>query len=121
MNSLSLLRIISGFIYIIFIPGFLFTIILFPVKKQENRDLGLQQPDKKLDWFDRILLSFAFSAAVVPLTLFFLSKLGMKINQLNVIITTLMIITLEVIYIFFKNKLKSKKSNFNSKPHDNSS
>lgn len=50
-------RLIIGLPFLIFIPGYLLTIAIFPTKKL----------DRGIDAIERIVLSFALSLAIVPL------------------------------------------------------
>lgn len=72
------LRIMFGSFYVLFLPGFVITYLFF----------------KEIDMIERIALSFALSIATVPLTLFYLNKLGVKITLLSSILTVLVIIAI---------------------------
>lgn len=88
-------RIVFGSLYVLFLPGFAMSFIFF--------DKG------NIDLLERIALSFALSISVVPLVVFYLNLLGMKINTLNVSLIILGIILISLI-IIRKKWLKSKKS-----------
>lgn len=76
VEILEIIRIISGSIFVLFLPGFAWSFIFF--KKDE------------IDWIERIALSFGLSIAIVPLVVFWLNYfLGVKINFLNVSIIIL--------------------------------
>ena len=101
MTFLQILRIIFGSIYVLFIPGFIFTYVFF--KKE----------DKEIDWLERITLSLALSIAIVPLTIFLFSLLGVGITTLTVFLEILLIIVLSLTWIFFTKSTyytKFKKS-----------
>lgn len=82
------LRIIFGSIFVLFLPGLMATYIFF----------------KKIDVIERITLSFALSIAVVPLLLFYLNKIGLKINTLNSFIVISAIIAILLIILKIKRK-----------------
>jgi len=108
MNLLATLQVMAGFVLIIFVPGLLLTFIFFPKIKLTNQDRQDKTPATPLDWFERILLSLAFSLATVPLVLFLLNRLGMKITQLNAVIAVGAFILLELAFLAIK--YYSKKS-----------
>ena len=108
MTILSILRIIGGSIYVLFLPGFILTYVFF------------QKKDKEIDWLERITLSLALSIAVVPIVVFLMSFIGLKVTALNVAIEILWIILLSVGWLFFKKsvyyqKMFEKISKFNSR------
>lgn len=72
----------------LFIPGFIISFIFF--KKDQ------------IDYLERIALSFALSIAIVPLTLFYLNLIGIKINLLNSVLSILAIIIVSLIILRFK-------------------
>lgn len=88
-------RIVFGSLYVLFLPGFTMSFIFF---EKGNIDL-----------LERIALSFALSISVVPLVVFYLNLIGMKINALNVSLIILGIILISLV-IIRKKWLKSKKS-----------
>jgi len=57
LNVEGMARLILGLPFLIFIPGYLLTLAIFPTKKL----------DRGMDVIERIALSFAFSVAIVPL------------------------------------------------------
>lgn len=91
----ELARIIFGSIYILFLPGFLLTYIFFPNKLNNN---------DKIDIIERIALSFALSIATVPLLVFYLNLIGMKITTLSTFLTVLGLIGIEAIVIYIRRK-----------------
>lgn len=93
------LRIVFGSVYVLFIPGFIISYIFFP--KTHSLE---QKQEKSIDWIERIALSFALSIAIVPLFVFYLNLIGLRINLLNSFLTILGIILISVIILFFKNK-----------------
>lgn len=97
LGYLESLRIVFGSVYVLFLPGFILSYIFF-----DNRG------EKKLDAIERIALSFALSIAVVPLVVFYLNLIGMKINALNSFFVVLAIIILGLIIVKFKSKKVNK-------------
>ncbi|MCD6528123.1 DUF1616 domain-containing protein [bacterium] len=87
-------RIVFGSVYVLFLPGLVLTFVFF--KREE------------IDIIERIALSFALSIAVVPLLVFYLNLIGMKINPLNVSLVIAGIIIL-ALGIIFRHKLGIKK------------
>jgi len=83
-------RIIFGSLYILFLPGLALSFAFF--KKDE------------IDIIERIALSFALSIAVVPLVVFYLNLIGMKITALNVSLVVAAIIGLGIGLFYWKRK-----------------
>ena len=81
MNILEGLRIFFGAVFILFLPGFVWSYVFFA--------------RKSIDWIERVALSFGLSIALVPLTVFWLNWVfDVKITLLN---TSLMICSLAAI------------------------
>jgi len=99
LDLISSFRIVFGSVYVLFLPGFLISYLFFP-KTSELEKKG------SIDWIERIALSFALSIAVVPLLVFYLNLLGLKITALNSVIVVLIIILLSLGIIFRKKKLE---------------
>jgi len=57
-----------------------------------------------LDIIERIALSFALSIAIVPLVVFYLNKLGMRINTLNSFLSIVGIIAVSFVVKRFVKK-----------------
>jgi len=93
---LQALRIVFGSVYVLFLPGFILTYIFFPKKLNKN---------ERIDWIERIALSFALSIAIVPLLMFYLNKIGIKINLLNSFLTILVIIIISLVIIIYKKRI----------------
>ena len=112
LGILESFRIIFGAIYVLFLPGFIISYIFFPKTKEfeSNERLEVQNLDNKerasIDWIERIALSFALSIATVPLVVFYLNLIGVKINLLNSFFTILGIIVISggIIIIRLKRK-----------------
>ncbi|MBS3084072.1 DUF1616 domain-containing protein [Candidatus Pacearchaeota archaeon] len=92
------LRIIFGLIYVLFLPGFILTFIFFPKGKEG------------IDQIERIALSFALSIAVVPLVIFYLNLIGLRISALNTFFSILGIIVIELIIILFQQRYRTKSN-----------
>jgi uncharacterized membrane protein len=89
-SSLSILesfRTIFGSVYVLFLPGFLISYIFFPKTKPFEDEKSKHGEKNKnsgaIGWLERIALSFALSIAIVPLAVFCLNLIGVKINFLN--------------------------------------
>jgi len=99
LGYLESLRIIFGSVYVLFLPGFIISYIFFPKTKEfdsESKETGA------IDWIERIALSFALSIAIVPLAVFYLNLIGIKINLLNSSLTILGIIGISLGILYYK-------------------
>ncbi len=92
VGAITPLRIVFGSIYVLFLPGFILSFIFFPLK------------EKGIDLIERIALSFALSIAVVPLVIFYLNLIGLKISALNSFLSILGIIIVELVVLYFKRR-----------------
>ena len=96
-------RVVFGVFYVLFIPGYIWSYVFF--KPQETTEVKKGEvasdshQEKKIDGIERIVLSLALSIALSPLALFFLNKVGVKINFWNsfLVIMSLIIIGLGII------------------------
>lgn len=88
------LKIVFGSVYVLFLPGLVLSYIFF--KKNE------------IDIIERIALSFALSIAVVPILVFYLNLIGMKINALNAFLIVNFIIIVALAAIWWQRE-KGKK------------
>ncbi|MDB5178659.1 MAG: hypothetical protein JWN01_602 [Patescibacteria group bacterium] len=61
-----------GGAYVLFAPGLVLSFVFF------RRDA--------IDWLERVALSFALSVAVVPLVVFYLNMIGIKLTRLSVVL-----------------------------------
>jgi LPXTG-motif cell wall-anchored protein len=96
---LSSLRIVFGSVYVLFLPGFIISYIFFPKTHEfDNKN----NEEKSIDWIERIALSFALSIAIVPLAVFYLNLIGLKINLLNSFLTILGILIISVGILYYK-------------------
>lgn len=83
---LDFIRIVFAAAFLLFIPGFVWSHVIFP--------------RKQIDWIERIALSFGLSIAIVPLTVFWLNwLLHVKITLLNTGLTVAVLTLLPVIYL----------------------
>jgi uncharacterized membrane protein len=109
LSYVSSLRIVFGSIYVLFLPGFIISFIFFPKTKPfEENDIEDKQSNA-IDWIERIALSFALSIAIVPLAVFYLNLIGMKINLLNSSLTILGIILISCGILYYKIKKKKNQ------------
>lgn len=95
-DLLGALRIVFGSFFILFLPGYIISFILYPDIKNIN--------NKGIDYLERIVLSFALSISIIPLVVFYLHLIGMKITNLNVLITTIGVIIISLIIWWIKNR-----------------
>ena len=87
MTVLEVLRLIFGGIFVLVVPGFAWSYAFFS--------------RKKIDWIERLALSFGLSIALVPLAVFWLNWLfDMKITLLNTSLTVIGLIVIAVFLIF---------------------
>lgn len=88
--TLQSFRIVFGLVYLLFLPGFIWSWVFW--KRGE------------IDFIERLILSLALSIAIVPLVVFFLNKVGLRINLLNSFLEIFGIIVLGSLFIFFEVK-----------------
>lgn len=101
LGYLESFRIIFGSIYVLFLPGFIISYIFFP-KSQEFE--SKKEESGAIDLIERVALSFALSIAIVPLAVFYLNLIGLKINLINSSLTILGILIISGIILFYKSK-----------------
>lgn len=94
-------RIVFGSVYVLFLPGFVLSFVFFPKTKEFD---SKEKEKGAIDWIERIALSFALSIAVVPLAVFYLNLIGVRINLVNSFVTILgiLIISLGLVYWRFR-------------------
>ena len=85
-------RIVFGSFFVLFLPGFFIVELFF----------------QEVDIIEKIALSFALSIAIVPLAVFYLNLIGIKINSLNSVLTIIGVIIISFIVRFIIDKIKSK-------------
>ncbi len=103
------LRIVFGSVFVLFLPGLIISYIFFPKTKSFDSDKTNDEKDGKsqgIDWIERIALSFALSISVIPLVVFYLNLVGVKINTLNVffIVLGVMLISAVILVIIRMRK-----------------
>ena len=101
LNYLESFRIVFGSVYVLFFPGFILSYAFFP----ETKSLDSKN-DGAIDILERIALSFALSIAIVPLVIFYLNLIGMKINLLNSFLTIFGIIIISSVIVYIRTKRK---------------
>lgn len=105
LTYLESFRIIFGSIYVLFLPGFIISFIFFPKAKEFYSEANRHDEEKDaIDLIERIALSFALSIAIVPLAIFYLNLIGVKINILNSFLVILGIIILSGLIFLVKTK-----------------
>lgn len=104
-TMLSSLRIVFGSVYVLFLPGFIISYIFFPQTKEFDSE---DADSKSIDSIERIALSFALSIAIVPLAVFYLNLIGLRINLLNSVLTVLGVIVIALGIIYWKKKSQHK-------------
>lgn len=122
---LTVWRVIFGAILVLFMPGFVWSYVFFSrrperralgeepkdlTKKQKDSSLVMQNDkEKPLDFIERITLSIALSMAMGPLLIFFLNRIGVKINLLNSFLELLALIVAGFIAIILLQHQKITK------------
>lgn len=107
LAMLESLRIVFGSIYVLFLPGFILSYVFFPKTKEfDSKNKDNEREKGAVDWIERIALSFALSIAIVPLAVFYLNLIGVKINLLNSSLTILGIIILGCVGVWFRVRNK---------------
>lgn len=100
IDILMALRMIFGSIFVLFVPGLIWSFVFFD--------------NKEIDWIERIALSFGLSIALVPLTVFYLNYLfSVPINLVNATITVVGICA--VGGVLYKLKEEGKFEDLNRK------
>lgn len=90
----EILNILFVITFILFLPGLMVSYLFF------NKG--------KIDFVERIALSFALSIAIVPLIVFYMNLLGIPINKMSVIYQVLMVISIAGIGVFIKKLIWGK-------------
>lgn len=88
MDILNSINIIIAGVYVLFLPGFAISFIFF------ERD--------KIEWIERVALSFALSISVIPLITFYANLLGFSISKQSVILEVLIVLLLSVVILYIK-------------------
>lgn len=115
LGFVSSFRLVFGLLYILFIPGFIWSYVFFKDEKavDQKQITTTLKEDSKIDVIERIILSVALSLALVPLFIFFINKVGVKINFLSVFLEVLGIILIGVSILFARFFLDKSKKNEN--------
>ena len=87
-------RIVFGSFFVLFLPGFTMSFLFF----------------KKIDFLERMALSFALSLAVVPLLMFYVNLLGVKITLAStlLVISSIIVISVILLYLIERKRLVSR-------------
>ena len=95
LEKLPAIRAILGFIIVFFLPGFAWTLVFF----------------KKINFIERIALSFGLSIALGTLSILALNiLLGIRINGLNSLLIIIIITIIPVALYYLKRFLLKKDS-----------
>ncbi len=105
LEYLESFRIVFGSVYVLFLPGFIISYIFFSKTKKFDSKTNEEEGDS-IDWIERIALSFALSIAIVPLAVFYLNLIRIKINLLNSTLTILGIIIISLGILYWRNQHK---------------
>ena len=105
LGYLESFRIVFGSVYVLFLPGFILSYLFFPKTREFDSKM---KENGAIDWIERVALSFALSIAVVPLAVFYLNLVGVKINILNSFLTILGILIIGLGLVQWKKKSIAK-------------
>lgn len=103
LSFINSMRIFLGSFFVLFLPGFFISYLFFPRTRAFSED---STESARIDWLERIALSIALSIAIVPLIIFYLNLIGMKITTINSLIVIFVIIILSLLGIYIRNKKK---------------
>lgn len=88
---MDVVRIIFGSIFVLFVPGFAWSYVFFV--------------RSKIDWVERVALSFGLSIALVPLTVFWFNWVfHVKISLLNTILIVLAITGVALFWLYARKR-----------------
>lgn len=85
-------RIIFGSIYVLFLPGFVWSFVFFDGRS------------RKVDLIERIALSFALSIAIVPLAVFYLNLVGLPISGVSSFFVVLVLTLVGLGLVWWRNR-----------------
>ncbi|MFC1917788.1 DUF1616 domain-containing protein [Chloroflexota bacterium] len=95
LEPLGLFRIILGYVLVLFVPGFTWTLVLF-----KHRQLNI---------LERIALSIGLSIAIVTITLLVLNQLiGYPITTVNSLLVILVLSGIPLLYMVAMRLLSGK-------------
>ena len=81
--------------FVLFIPGYIITYIFFA--------------KKSIDMIERGVLSFIFSVAIIPLVIFYVNMMGIRITLTTVLLQIVWVIILAIGIIVSKHLFLSKR------------
>jgi len=102
LSIIDSLRVVFGSIFVLFLPGFVFSYLFFPETKSSEKESN----GAGIDVLERIALSFALSIAIVPLFAFYLNLMGLKISLLNSFLEILFLIVVSCVIIYYRRRRK---------------
>lgn len=94
----KILSVMAVVIFILFLPGFVVSCILFS--------------DRQIDLIERATISYLLSIGTVPVISYYLSKVGVKINPFSVAAVAIVIITMGIA-IYSSSMIKHRSNNDN--------
>jgi uncharacterized membrane protein len=90
----SIIRAVFGIVFVFFIPGFAWTLVLF----------------KQITYLERLVLSFGLSLALVTLGILGLNAaINMKITELNAFLTILMLTIIPLAICSTRRYMRKRK------------
>ena len=93
MIVLEGLRVIFGSLFVLFLPGFVWSFVFFDKAKRE------------IDWLERVVLSIGLSIALVPLAVFWFNwVLNVKITLLHTILIVLGLIAMALFFLWGRRR-----------------
>ncbi len=84
-------RLVYGSVFALFLPGFLLSHLFYD--------------KRKIDLLERIALSFALSISIIPLLVFYLNLIGLRVNTLNSILIISGVCVLATAWLVIKKKI----------------
>lgn len=108
LGGLGSFKVLFSIVLALFLPGFILSYIFFPfstpLDSAENK-LFTREAGSKLyavDWMERGVLSFILSILVVPLVVFYLSLIGIRIQFWSVTFEILGVIIIFCVVLRFR-------------------
>lgn len=95
LNYFESFRVIFGSVYVLFLPGWVWSFVFFDGG-------GAVQGGRKVDLIERIALSFALSIAIVPLAVFYLNLIGLKISAWSSFFVVLGLVLIGIGFIYLR-------------------
>lgn len=93
LDRLPIVRAILGFILVFFLPGFVWTLVLF----------------KQVNVVERIALSFGLSIALVTLCLLLVNRVGVKITGFNSTLVIIILVILPLVLYYLNSFMRRRK------------